>query len=130
MESSSPFPQPNEKPQLGRRPDDAELIELLDTDLRLLARTHPGVARRLAMSFMASHKGELRPPSLAVVRSAQVIPIGTPFLLEERPGPCPRCEHRLVERSRVGASVYYTCMTAGCLNEGSIFLELLGTGDD
>ena len=128
MESSAPFPQANGRPPVAPRPSDAELIGLLDTDLRSLAQTHPGEARRCAMKFMASHKGELRPVQ-GVVRSAEVIPIGTPFLLDER-GPCPRCQRPLFQRSRVGASIYYVCKTAGCLNEGSIFIELLGTGDD
>ncbi len=148
MESSAPFPRFIGKPRPGL-PSDAELIHLLDTELRSLARTHPGDARRLAKAFTIAHKSALRlapapsprqqlalfsdptpRPSFSVVHSTQVVPIGTPFLLEEHPGRCPRCREPLVQRSRVGARLYYTCMVSGCLNQGAIFIEILGTGDD
>jgi hypothetical protein len=54
----------------------------------------------------------------------------TPFLMEQHSGPCPRCGRALVQRSRVGASIYYTCATHGCPNTEALFLLILGTGDD
>jgi hypothetical protein len=122
-----------------------DLTGVLVAELQNLGRSHPGEARRLTLTFLKEHDRALasepeplqmslfpnsvRRPTLRVVKR-NVVTIGVPYLLDEYPRSCPGCRQRLIERSRVGDRVYYTCASKGCGSERAIFIGLLGTGDE
>src|SRR5436309_2307390 len=144
MDSSARFPRPVFRARPAQR-SERDLADFLIRELQALSRRDPGEARRRAIGFMKDHNralralpGGLQPslfpetlprPELRTV-AADVVPISAPYLLDGGTDACPDCRRRLIERSRAGARVYYTCSTKGCHNRGGVFIGFLGTGDD
>ena len=84
--------------------------------------------RRRQLELFARPQAQVPEPK--TVTSEKIIPWRGLVLLEQHSRPCPRCGHALTQRSRVGASIYYTCPFQGCPNTQALFLLILGTGDD